>query len=257
MRNILKGSTDQSVVIRIVDETAGTAETSVVAATVGLDLKYRREGAATADLTESDLAALTTAHTDGGLKHIGAGYYRVDVPDAAFATGADGVLVFGTCTGMLVIGVYVPLVAYNPQDGVRQGMTALPDAAADAAGGLVISDAGGLDADAQRADVAAILVDTGTTLDGKVDSILDDTGTAGVVVDSLSAASVDAIHDEAVDGAITLRQSIRLLNSASGAKTSGMATTTAIIRDLADTKDRVTAVVDADGNRTAVVRDLT
>jgi hypothetical protein len=49
--------------------------------------------------------------------------------------------------------------------------TALPDAAADAAGGLVISDAGGVDADAQAASVTAIEVDTGTTLDGKLDTI--------------------------------------------------------------------------------------
>ena len=38
--------------------------------------------------------------------------------------------------------------------------TALPDAAADAANGLVISDAGGLDIDATDANVALILTDT-------------------------------------------------------------------------------------------------
>jgi hypothetical protein len=53
--------------------------------------------------------------------------------------------------------------------------TALPNAAADAAGGLVISDAGGVDADAQAASVAAIEVDTGTTLQGEVDGIQADT----------------------------------------------------------------------------------
>jgi len=53
--------------------------------------------------------------------------------------------------------------------------TALPDAAADAAGGLAISDAGGVDLDAQRSDVAAILVDTGTTLQAELDGIQADT----------------------------------------------------------------------------------
>jgi len=52
-------------------------------------------------------------------------------------------------------------------------------------------------------------------------------------------------------------QSLRLANSANGAKVSGMATTTGVLRDLADTKDRVSAVIDANGNRTAVTRDLT
>lgn len=38
--------------------------------------------------------------------------------------------------------------AVDLDDGVRAGLTALPNAAADAAGGLVVSDAGGLDIDA-------------------------------------------------------------------------------------------------------------
>lgn len=72
-----------------------------------------------------------------------------------------------------------------------------------------------------------------------------------------SAATIaDAVHDEVVDGTITFRQSIRLANSALGGKASGLNTTTAVYRDLADTKDRISATVDADGNRTAVTRDL-
>ena len=66
----------------------------------------------------------------------GNGYYRLDVPDAAFAAGSDGVLIHGIVTGMVVIGCYVQLVAYDPFDAVRLGLTALPGAAAEAAGGL-------------------------------------------------------------------------------------------------------------------------
>ena len=71
-----------------------------------------------------------------------------------------------------------------------------------------------------------------------------------------AAAVADAVWDEAVDSTITARQSIRLANSALGGKASGLNTTTAVYRDLADTKDRISATVDADGNRTAVTRDL-
>lgn len=60
----------------------------------------------------------------------------------------------------------------------------------------------------------------------------------------------------ATDGAVTVAQSLRLANSANGAKLSGAATTSIAIRDLADTKNRVAATVDADGNRTAVTLDL-
>lgn len=176
MRPVLKGSTDQSVVIRIVDSGDGTPETGVVYNTSGIDLWYRREGATKASITEASLSALDDAHSDGGILHIGDGYYRLDLPDAAVASGANGVAVGGTVTGMVVIGCYVPLVNVNPYDGVRMGLTALPNAAADAAGGLIISDAGGLDADAQLVTkINDILTDTGTTLQGEVDGIQADT----------------------------------------------------------------------------------
>lgn len=136
MRPILKGSTDQSVVIRIIDSTDGTPETGVVFNTSGIDLWYRREGATKTSITEATLTNLNDAHSDGGVLHIGDGYYRLDLPDAAVATSANGVAVGGTVTGMVVIGCYVPLVDYNPYDGVRLGLTSLPNAAAEAAGGI-------------------------------------------------------------------------------------------------------------------------
>lgn len=67
----------------------------------------------------------------------------------------------------------------------------------------------------------------------------------------------DAILDGVVEGTTTLRQSARLWNAAAGGKASGLATTSAAFRDLADSKDRIAATVDADGNRSAVTLDLT
>ena len=80
---------------------------------------------------------------------------------------------------------------------------------------------------------------------------------AGTAYATALAAEVDAVWDEVVDGTTTARQSVRLQNSALAGKASGLATTTAVYRDLADTKDRITATVDANGNRTAVTRDAT
>jgi hypothetical protein len=144
---VKKGSTDRSVTIRIIDSTTGAAENGVEHDTSGLALWYRREGAAKTDITAVALAALTTGHTDSGIELIGDGAYRLDLPDAAYATGANYVDVGGTVTGMLVTGGRVKLVNYDPEDTVRLGLTALPNAAADAAGGLPVSDAGGLDVD--------------------------------------------------------------------------------------------------------------
>lgn len=144
---IQKATTNVSIELEIVDDTDGTPETGVLWNTAGIDLAYRRDGAVSTAIVEATLAALTTAHTDGGFLHIGDGVYRFDLPDLACATGVDKVVIHGTVTGMVVIPCVIQLVAYDPFDAVRMGMTALPNASADAAGGLIISDAGGLDAD--------------------------------------------------------------------------------------------------------------
>ena len=144
---------------------------------------------------------MTTAHADGGFLEIGHGLYRLDVPDAAFATGASSVSIQGTVTGMIVLPQTVQLVDFDPEDGVRLGLTALPNAAADAAGGLPISDVGGLDMDAQNANindietdtadmqprVVAIEVDTQTTLQAELDAI------QAAVITNAAGADIAAI----------------------------------------------------------------
>lgn len=104
-RPIVKGSIDQTTYIKIVDADGVTPETGVTSGTSGIDLEYTRLGGVPTDLTESDLAATNSAHSDGGIKHIGGGVYRVDLPDAACASGVNEVLVGGTITDMIVIGV--------------------------------------------------------------------------------------------------------------------------------------------------------
>lgn len=81
--------------------------------------------------------------------------------------------------------------------------------------------------------------------------------TDAIDADALAADALDEIWDEVMEGTTTARQSMRLSNSANGAKLNGAATTTVNIRDLADLKNRVVATVDADGNRSAVTLDLT
>jgi hypothetical protein len=147
MTDIKKGSTDRSVELYIVDDTDGTPELGVLFNTAGVDLNYRRDGAAVVTDTVVTLALLTTAHTDWGFKEIGNGRYRFDLPDAAFATGVPKVTIGGTFTDMVVLPVVIDLVDYDPEDATTLGLTALPNAAADAAGGLVISTIGTVDAD--------------------------------------------------------------------------------------------------------------
>ena len=73
----------------------------------------------------------------------------------------------------------------------------------------------------------------------------------------LSAAAVDAVHDDVVEGTLTHRQILRILLAALAGKSSGGGSSTITYRDLADTKNRISATVDANRNRTAVTRDGT
>tara|TARA_R110000868_G_scaffold347782_1_gene608739 strand:+ start:90 stop:1088 length:999 start_codon:yes stop_codon:yes gene_type:complete len=139
------------------------------------------------------LATQTTtgAHSDGGFVEVDAtnmpGVYRFDLPDAAVASGRSVVVYLHGATNQAQTVLEIELTANDNQDAVRGGMTALPNAAADAAGGLAISDAGGLNIDQIGTDTAATqALAVGTTgfaaIDTVVDSILADTGTDGVVI---------------------------------------------------------------------------
>lgn len=74
--------------------------------------------------------------------------------------------------------------------------------------------------------------------------------------DSIAAAHLDLAN--AIEVGLTVRQALRLNAAASAGKLSGAETTSVVIRNaVADSKDRITATVDADGNRSAIVVDLT
>lgn len=71
--------------------------------------------------------------------------------------------------------------------------------------------------------------------------------------------NADALLDRSagVETGRTMRQALRLMLASMAGKLSGAATTTVVIRDTNDSKDRITATVDADGNRTAITYDVT
>jgi hypothetical protein len=242
VRQIKAGSTDVSVNIRIIDSTDGTPETGVVWNTAGIDMWYRRELAVSTDITEATLAALTTAHTDGGFLHINDGWYRLDLPDAAVADGVTGVQIGGTVTGMVVLAPYIELVDYDPYDAVRLGLTALPNAAADAAGGLPISDAGGLDLDAMNTNINDIETDTavigaaGAGLTAVPWNAAWDAEVESEANDALVALGLDHLINAAVVGADVTNNSIiaKLVSASATADWDDFVNTTDALQALRD-----------------------
>lgn len=158
--NVLKGATDVTIQVFIQDSsvTTGIGLAGLAFNTSSLTCYYSRPGSTPAALTLAT-QTVTGAHTDGGFVAVDGtnmpGFYRLDLSDAIIASGVNSVaLVLRGAANMVPCPIELQLVSYNPNDAVRMGMTALPNAAADAAGGLVISDSGGLDIDQVAADAA-------------------------------------------------------------------------------------------------------
>lgn len=97
-------------------------------------------------------------------------------------------------------------------------------------------------------------------LEATAQLILADTGTDGVVLSSSTMQSIaTALLDlsNGVETSFTLRQALRLILSSAAGELAGAASSSITIRDINDTKARITATVDADGNRTALTYDAT
>lgn len=69
---------------------------------------------------------------------------------------------------------------------------------------------------------------------------------------ALSTAGVDAILDDTVEGSLTMRQMVKIMASALAGKAAGGGTTTITFTGLDGVTARITATVDANGNRSAV-----
>lgn len=137
--------------------------------------------------------------------------------------------------------------------------------AADPADMVLLVEAGATDADVStrlatagytapdNATIAAIQTDT-NDIQTRLPAALVG-GRMDASVGAMEAAAVDAILDEVVEGTVTHRQLLRLGAAVLLGKLSGAGTATEIFRGILDDKDRVTATVDAAGNRTAVTLD--
>lgn len=96
-------------------------------------------------------------------------------------------------------------------------------------------------------------------VDAQVFGMQPDTLTASALAADAAQEIADALLDRTagVETGFTLRQALRLILSACAAKLSGAGGATITLRDVNDAKDRITATVDAHGNRLAVTLDAT
>jgi hypothetical protein len=140
---IVKGTTSKSVDLFIRDSsvTTGAGLTGLVYNTASLTAYYHRQGSAATSISLATLASATASYSSGGFVVVDGtnmpGLYRFDVPDACLASGVDEVVIMlKGAANMEPVVLEIQLTSVNLNDAVRGGMTALPNANAEAAGGL-------------------------------------------------------------------------------------------------------------------------
>lgn len=188
MREIKYGATGISTNLYLTN-IFGLPITGLSASSVGLAAYYAREKSAPVSVGLV-ATSITNPYSAGGFVEIGTGtmngVYRLDIPDNAFAAGANFVNILLTGANIVSPPFEIPMTSYDPSNITNDGYNLL-----DAPSG--------------------------------------------------------------VETNYTLRQALRLILSSSAAKLTGATSgPTIFIRDINDTKDRITATIDASGNRTAI-----
>lgn len=109
--NIIAGTTSVSLWFSLKTTTTGAPTTGKVAA--DMTGSYWRQGGTRTAITLSDLAAVNSAFSSGGVKEVDGtnqpGLYRWDVPDAALATGADWVVFSIKVTGSMAVDIPIAI----------------------------------------------------------------------------------------------------------------------------------------------------
>lgn len=150
---IVAGATSQSINIFVQDSssTVGAGLTGLTGTTANLIAYYTFTGTNTGSvaISTSTLAAVNSAYSSGGMKEIDStnmkGLYRFDLPNAALATSKGRVVtvILSGATNMAPCVLEIELTGWDNQNATTGGLSALPNAAAGANGGLPTVDANG------------------------------------------------------------------------------------------------------------------
>jgi len=169
--------------VRDTSSSTGAGLSGLTSGTSGLVGEYRRRGASSWSAITLTSATLGT-YTSGGWVADGslAGAYEVGIPDAAIATAARWVAIrFYGAANMAPVLIELELDAVNYQDGTRFGLSALPNANAEASGGLITRGTG-----------------TGqmSVLGGAVSASVSSMGSGVIVAATFGANALGAVWDE-------------------------------------------------------------
>lgn len=140
-------SRSEYVFIQNSSSTTGAGLTGLTYLSAGMSATYVVERGTPGSLSFASLTNANDPWVSGGFIEVSAallpGVYRYDVPNIVFQTADKAVLMIKGATNMAPVVLEYQIVAFNPDDSVRLGLTALPNASAGAAGGLPTGNASG------------------------------------------------------------------------------------------------------------------
>lgn len=268
---LVVGTTSYIARVFIQDSSSSTGAglTGLTSATSNLVCYAARDDDGNANAVQISLSGGTRGtYSSGGFIQKDAtnmpGIYELGIPTATLATGSKtATVMLKGATNMAPCVLEFELTAINNQS---TGF-GLVNASANAAQINGVS----------TSPVTTIKAVQGLAVDGVITTAtnLTNAPTAGdftatmktslsAATPALSAAGNNAVADalldraDAIEVGLTPRQAMRLDSAALGGVLSGAATTTVVVKNaVANSKTRITATVDANGNRSAVSTDVT
>jgi len=191
------GSTSRIEHIFILDSASTTGSGKTLLTNSSVTAYYFRPGNTTATSISLTGTGSLGTFTSGLFKEVDAtnmpGLYELDIPDAVFAAGANHAVVMVKGTGIAPVVLEYDLVAYDPQDTVRLGLTAMPNVASGSAGAIITSGTG----------TAQLSVASGAVTVGTINSNV--ITAASIATDAITAAKIATDAGEEIADTVLAR----------------------------------------------------
>jgi len=194
-------------------------------------------------------ATTLASKNSGGATYISNGIYYC-VLDATDTATLGSLVIFIHVSGALAVKVECVVLTANVYDSLILGSDLL-DTYVPA---YTAPDNSSISAIKTKTDQLAF---TGALVNAQAKGLDADVITSSALAASAVSEIVAGLLAGVVEGTITVQQALMIVNAALAGKADGGAGTTMHFRNIADTKNRVTATVDPDGNRSAVTLDFT
>lgn len=206
-------------------------------------------------ITISGTGAVTSANLAGGKALDAALAGAGDITDAALGLIVQAVanLVGSGSVTADIVGVLQAAASLAGSGDVNGTLDALADLIASLGGTATVTATTG----GTTGSLSASITVTGATLTtaNVAAAVWSALATQNDLPATMGELLNGAVFDDTVEGSLSVREALRIVLAALAGKLSGAPAGPIVVRDTDDTKDRITATVDVDGNRTAVTLD--